>query len=159
MPRIYEVTFENVTVSAAQTLVSLTIAAGVRTVKVKRMRVGATNTSIPTAQMLQIRARLSSATFTVGSGGAAATPRPVDIGDSAATATARVNDTTTGTTTGAFTVLEETGCHIYAGYDFSYPQGREPVFGGAEAFLFELLSTVSGTCAFSGGVTFEETGG
>jgi hypothetical protein len=159
MPRIYEVTFENVAVSAAQDLVGLTIAAGVRTCKIKRMRVGSTDTSIPTAQMLQIRARLASATYSVGSAGSAQTPRPVDIGDAAATFTARSNDTTKGTTSGAFTIVEETGCHIYAGYDFSYPQGREPVFGGAEGFVFELLSTVSGTVHLSGGVTVEETGG
>lgn len=159
MARIYEVTFENVTVSAAQDLVGLTIAAGTRTCKIKRMRVGATNTAIPTAQMLQIRARLASATYTVGSAGAAGVVKPVDLGDSAATFTARINDTVKATTSGAFTIMEETGCHIYAGYDFSYPQGREPVFGGAEGFVFELLSTVSGTVALSGGVTVEETGG
>jgi hypothetical protein len=158
MPRTYEVTFENVSVSAAQDLVSAKGGAA-RTVKVKRMRVGATNTSIPTAQMLQIRASIASATLTAGSGGTAPTPRPVDLGDAAATFTARANDTSKATTTGAFTIVEETGCHIYAGYDFSYPQGREPVFGLNEGFVFELLSTVSGTCAFSGGVTFEETGG
>ena len=158
MPRIYEITFENVSVSAAQDLVSLKGGAS-RTVKIKRMRVAATNTSIPTAQMLELRASLASATLTAGSGGTAPTPRPVDLGDAAATFTARANDTSKATTSGAFTILEESGCHIYAGYDFSYPQGREPVFGLNEGFVFELLSTVSGTVNLSGGVTVEETGG
>lgn len=158
MPRIYEITFENVAVSAAQDLVSLKGGAA-RTVKIKRMRVAATNTSIPTAQMLELRASLASATLTAGSGGTAPTPRPVDLGDAAATFTARANDTSKATTSGAFTIVEESGCHIYAGYDFSYPQGREPVFGLNEGFVFELLSTVSGTVNLSGGVTVEETGG
>lgn len=159
MSRTYEVTFENVAVSAAQDLVGVTIAAGPRTCKIKRMRVGAADTAIPTAQMLQVRARFLPATFTAGTGGAAATPRPVDAGDAAATFTARTNDTSKATTSGTAATLEETGCHIYAGYDFSYPQGREPVIGGGEGFVFELLSTVSGTVHLSGGVTVEETGG
>ncbi len=158
MPRTYEVTFENVAVSAAQDLVSIAGAAG-KTVQIKRARVGATDTAIPTAQMLQIRCRLASATFAAGSGGAAATPRPDDLGDAAASATGRVNDTTKATTSGGFTVVEETGAHIYAGYDYTWPQGREPLVGPSEGFVFELLSTVSGTVHLSGGLTITEMGG
>lgn len=158
MARIYEVTFESILVAAPQDLVAM-LGAATRTVRVKRARVGASDTAIPSAQMLAIRCRLASATFSLGSGGSAATPRPVDLGDVAATFTAHINDTTKGTTSGAFTIVEENGCHIYQGYDYSWPQGREPIIGPTEGFVFELLSTVSGTVHLSGGLTLEETGG
>lgn len=156
--RTYDVSFENVTVTAAQDLTAIIGAAG-KVLKIKRMRVGATNTSIPTAQMIQIRARFLPATVTNGSGGTAPTPRPLDPGDAAASFTARVNDTTKASSSGTATIMEETGVHIYAGYDFTYPQDARPTIGPSEAFVFELLSTVSGTVALSGGVTVEETGG
>ena len=158
MPRTYDVSFENVAVSAAQDLVTIIGAAG-KIVKIKRMRVSATDTSIPTAQMLQLRARFLPATVTNGSGGSTPTPRPLDPGDAAASLTAHANDTVKSTTSGTATTLEESGCHIYAGYDFTYPQDARPTVGPSEAFVFELLSTVSGTVHMSGGVTVEEHGG
>jgi len=157
--RTYDISFEGVSVSAAQDLVAVLGPTGARVARIKRARVGCTNTSIPTAQMLEIRCRLASATFSVGSGGSTPTPRPLDIGDAAATVTAGANLTTKSTTTGSFTVIEETGVHAYAGYDYTWPADARPTIGPSEGFVFELLSTVSGTVNLSGGVTVEEVGG
>lgn len=157
MGRIYDISFENVTVSAAQDLCTA-LSAAAKSIKLHRARVGATNTSIPTAQMMQLRVRAASATLTVGSAGAAATARPFDPGDTAYGGTARTNDTVKATTSGAFTILEEIGVHIYQGYDYTWPQDARPVVNLAGGFVFELLSTVSGTCAFSGGIRIEEIG-
>jgi hypothetical protein len=156
MGRVYNVTFSGVAVAAAQDLVQIKGAAG-KMVRVLRAWVAATDTTAPTAQQLQLRARLLPATVTDGSGGTAPTPAKVDPGDAAASLTALVNNTTKATTSGTAIVLEENGCHVFSGYDFAFP--RPPVVGPGESFVFESLSTPSGTLHLSGGVTVEELGG
>lgn len=155
MPRTYTCSFENVTITAAQDLISVKGSTG-KTCKIKRIWLGATNTTLQTAQSLRIRCRYLPATVTAGSGGGAVTPQALDPGDAAASATARINDTVQATTSGTAVVLMTQGVHNYAGLDYPFP--NPPVIGLNEQFTFELLSTVSGTCAFSGGVEFEETG-
>lgn len=157
MSRQYDINFENVTVTLPQDLSSVLGVAG-KVLRLVRARVGMTNTAIATAQGLQLRVRMATATLTLGSGGTAATPRPLDPGDTAEAGTARVNDTTKATTSGAFTILEETGVHIYTGYDYTWPSDARPSIGGAGGFVFELLSTVSGAVALSGGIRVEEIG-
>jgi hypothetical protein len=156
--RTYDVSFEQVAVTAAQDLVTILGAAG-KICRIKRVRVSATDTSIPTAQMLSLRERYLPVTVTAGAGGSTPTPRQLDPGDAAASVTAHANDTTKTTTNGTALVVNEIGCHIYAGYDYTYPPDARPIVGPSEAFVFELLSTVSGTVHLSGGVTVEEMGG
>lgn len=147
--------FENVTISAAQDLISVKGSTG-KTCKIKRIWLGATSTTLQTAQSLRLRARFLPVTVTAGSGGGAFTPAPVDPGDSAAGATARINDTTGATTNGTAVVLGTWGVHNYAGLDWVFT--TPPIIGLNQQFTFDLLSTVTGTCAFSGGCEFEETG-
>ena len=156
MPRTYAVTFENVTVSAAQDLVAIIGAAG-KMCRIKRAKVSTTDTTLPTSQMLQVRCRFLPATVTNGSGGSTPTPRPMDTGDAAASFTAHSNDTSKATTSGTAITLEENGFHAYQGYDnvFEAP----PTVGPSESFVFELLSTPTGTVHMSGTVIVEEMGG
>lgn len=156
MPRRYAVAFENVAVSAAQDLFQIKGAAG-KMLKIIAIKLGATNTTLPTAQMLQTRGRFLPVTVTDGSGGSTPTPRPLDPGDAAASFTALANNTTKATSTGTVTVQHEAGVHIYAGEDYTFPD--PPCVGPSETFVYELLSTVSGTCNFSGKVIVEEIGG
>ena len=156
MPRNYAVTFEAVSVSAAQDLIQLTGAAG-KIIRPIRAWVKATNTTLPTAQMLETRCRFLPATVTPGSGGTTPAKVPLDPGDAAASFTALANNTSKATTNGTATVLDEGGDHIYSGYDNTFVV-RTPI-GPSEAWVFELLSTVSGTVNLSGGVIVEEIGG
>lgn len=156
MGRRYTVTFENVTISAAQDLVALKGSTG-KTCRVRRAWFGMTNTTLQTAQGMRLNVKYASATLTLGSGGSAPTPRPMDPGDAAASFTCRVNDTTQATTSGAFVNLEPDGIHNYGGEKMNWGNDG-PAFGLNEGVILELLSTVSGTCAFSGGVEVEETG-
>lgn len=156
MPRPYEVTFENVLVSAAQDLVTILGATG-KICRILRAWVTSVDTTLVTSQQIQLRGRFLPATLTAGSGGTTPTPRPTDPGDAAASFTAHVNDTTKTTTSGTATTLEENGCHLYQGFDKTF--ARPPIVGPSEAFVFELLSTVSGTVHMSGGVEVEEMGG
>lgn len=157
MPRVYTASSKFVTVSAAQDLVTVKGSTG-KTCKVRRVWVYMNDTTLQTAQGLRLNVKYASATLTVGSGGSAPTPRPVDAGDAAASFTARANDTTPATTSGSFVDITPAGGHNYAGFDYTWPKGEEPVFGLNEGVVFELLSTVSGTCNFSAGMTVEETG-
>ncbi len=158
MPRIYTVATENVLVAAAQDLMQIKGAAG-KIVKIKRVFVGATNTTLVTAQSLRLRCRFLPATVSDGSGGSAPTPQKVDPGDAAASFTAIANSTTPATTNATAVVLEDAGVHIFAGWDYSWPAGTEPVVGPSESFVFELLSTVSGVVNLSTTIRAEESGG
>ena len=156
MPREYTVVFTAVTVSAAQDLFQIIGAAG-KILRIKRMALSDIDTSLPTAQMLELRARFLPATVSNGSGGSSPTPQPLDPGDAAASFTAKANSTSKATTGGTASVLYSGGCHIYAGIDYSFTV--PPIIGPSESFVFELLSTVSGTCTMSGQIDVEELGG
>lgn len=156
MGRRYTVPFENVTVSAAQDLVSLLPNVGsfpASTAKLLRVWVFCTNTTLPTAQQLSLRVRRLSA-MVVGSGGSAGTEFPDDPGDAAANYTARINDTVKATGTPDWTY--EFGCYLYTGADLVFSDA--PVCNGDSGFVFELLSTVSTPVLLSGGLLFEEIG-
>lgn len=156
MPRTYSVTFEQIAVSAAQDLVQIKGAAG-KSCRILRVYTNASDTTAPTNQQLALRCRFLPATVTDGSGGSTATPRPMDPGDAAASFTALINNTVKATTSGTAAVLEDNAANIFSGYDYPFP--RPPVIGPSESFVFELLSTVSGTVHLSGGVVVEEIGG
>src|SRR5580698_10257812 len=106
MPRRYKITFESVSVSAAQDLIQVSGAAG-KMVRILRCGVGATDTSLPTAQMLSLRQRFLPTTVTNGSGGTTPTVTKVDPGDAGAILTALANNTTKATTNGTALVQDE----------------------------------------------------
>jgi hypothetical protein len=156
MPRVYVVAFEAVAVTAVQDLIQITGAVG-KIVRPIRAWVKATDTTLPTGQMLSTRCRFLPATVTNGSGGTTPTIGKTDPGDAAASFTAMANNTTKATTSGTAVVVDESGDHIFSGYDNTLVV--RPPIGTTEAFVFELLSTVSGTVHLSGGVLVEEMGG
>ncbi len=156
MPRTYEVSFEGVAVSGATNDLIAIIGGALKMLRIKRVKWGCTDTSLATGQNLSTRCRILPPTVTNGSGGTTPTPRPVDPGDAAATFTAHANDTTKATTSGTAIIEDEDGSHLFAGYSFSFP--NPPVIPPTSCFVFELLSTVSGTVHLSGLVEVEEMG-
>ena len=155
MARRYTVTFEGVTVTAAQDLVAILGGTG-KTCRIIRQWWGCADTTLATGQNLSVRGRVLPATVTPGSGGSTPTPRPLDGGDAAATFTAHVNDTSKTTSSGTVRIVEENGSHLFAGYALSFP--APPIVEPTAAYVFELLSTVSGSITLSGGVEVEEIG-
>lgn len=155
MARQYQVLFEAVAVSAAQDLVAIPGTA--KLMRILRCWVGCTDTAVATGQMLQLRARLATAAFAVGSGGTTGlTPTKIDNGDAACTCTtAGTNNTTPAT--GTFTKVYENGVHLYQGDVWQCPVPL-PFIATTQGFVWELMSTVSGTVHLSGGVLFEEIG-
>ena len=160
MARTYAVTFENVAVSAAQDLFEIKGASG-KMLEIIGFKIGATDTTIPTAQMLQIRGRFMPATVTSGSGGSSPTPAKTDPGDASASFTAGANNTSKATTSGTAIVQYENGVHIFNGEDVAFDgvQFPRPVVGPSESWVLELLSTVSGTVHMSASIWVRETGG
>ena len=156
MPRLYSVQFQNVAVAAVQDLFQINGAAS-RTLRVLRVEVGATDTSLPTSQMVSYSASWFAAAVTPGSGGTTPTPQKTDPGDAAPTFTAAANNTTGASTSGATAIVWSGAQHIYNGLDETFTQ---PVLvGPGEAFVLKLLSSVSGTVHRSGTVWVEEIGG
>lgn len=156
MPRTYRVTFEKVTVSAAQDLMQIKGASG-KMLFIKRQWVNAVkDTALPTAQMLTIRSRLLPSTVTDGSGGSSPTPRPVDPGDAAATFTAKANNTTQATTSGTAATVFEGGDHVYSGHEHTFD--KPPIVPSSTSFVFELLDAPAAAVILSGGVEVEEVG-
>jgi hypothetical protein len=156
MARRYAVSFEEVACSAAQDLLQINGAAG-KMLRILSVSVAMADTSPPTNQQFGLRARFLPATVTNGSGGSSPTPQPYDPGDSAASFTAKANNTSKATTNGTASVLLEDGCNAFSGYLYMFPS--PPVVGPSEAFVWELLSTPTGTPHLSGTAVVEEMGG
>lgn len=155
MPRTYSVTFENVAVSAVQDLVQVKGATG-KMLRVLRAWAKSADGTAPTNQQLRLRCKVMTATVTDGSGGSSPTPAPLDQGDSAATFTAKANNTTQATTSGSTSVVDVDGPNVFGGYDNAFL--RPPTVASGQSFVFELLAAPSGTVHLSGGVTVEEIG-
>ena len=158
MGRIYRLTFPSTLVSAPQDLVFLPGATG-KMIRILHRWVGATDTTLVTAQSIELRERLLPATVTAGTGGVTGvTPSKTDFGDATCSVTsAGTNNTGKATTSGTALVLWDVGVHLWNGYDDDV-DAPYPV-GPGEAYVFELLSTVSGTVHLAGGIEFEEIGG
>jgi hypothetical protein len=156
MGREYSVTFEKVSVSAAQDLVQIKGASG-KILRIRRQWVADADVTAPTNTALALRSRFLGATVTDGSGGSSPTPKPFDPGDAAASFTAKANNTTQATSTGTVNILEENACNVFAGYDYMFP--FPPIIGPSESFVFELIDTPGATLVLSGGVVVEELGG
>ena len=124
---------------------------------IRRALVFCPDTTLATGQNLSLRARFLPATVTVGSGGTTGiTPSKNDPGDAACSSTTcATNNTTQATTSGTAVILGTWGAHLYAGSD----QPFDCPIGPSEAYVWELLSTVSGTVKLSGMVEFDEFGG
>lgn len=158
MPRRYPVTFERVSVTVAQDLVQVKGAAG-KTLRIISQRCKPADGTLPTAMNLAFRGRFLPATVTDGSGGSSWSGGPYDPGDSAASFTAKLNNTTKATTSGTPIVNTEGGEHEFNGYEKVYPVGEQPVVGPSESYVFELLNAPAATAVLSGEVIVEESGG
>lgn len=154
MGRIYKIPIASATIgTAVQDIFSVKGALG--GLKLHEIHLGSSNVA---AAVLRVRLRRASATITLGSGGSAGTLPPVDPNDAAATATARLNDTTQATTSGAFTTIWETYWDTVLPFDYlPVPEHREMcVLNGG--FVFDLPATVTAVVS-AGRVVVEEMPG
>src|SRR5258708_25811856 len=131
--RPYSIQFNNGSISAVQDLIALYCGANMAC-ELNGIVLGQITGT--TVQNLRISVRRLPAIVTSGSVGAAATPQKLMRGDSAATATARTNDTTQATTSGTAALLHEDVFNTVNGYQFFWPPNVSPVIGPSEAGIF-----------------------
>lgn len=120
-----------------------------------------TDTTLATGQDLSLRSQLLPATVTNGSGGTGSlTPSPVDPGDAAcSSSTNLINSTTQAATSGSAVNMFNGGCHLYQGHYKNFEaEDACPIVISGTAFVFGLLSTVSGTVNLAGRLLVEELG-
>jgi hypothetical protein len=97
------------------------------------------------------------ATVTSGSGGAAATPQPMDSADAAAGAACEVNNTTVATTTGTAITLAEHGWNIRGPFEQWYPDANmRPKAKQGEALLVRCQTTAADDISGQGVFYLEE---
>lgn len=153
--RIYSVIFENVTLTAAgtdQDLFAITPAAQkpVKFLGLTLDNVGGT-ADAGDAQEEDVRLAVIRGHATVGSGGAAATPRPLNSSvDTAAGFTARTNDTTL-TSAGTPVTLNALGWNVRIGLREFWPDELQPGASVTDVtMVVRMLSTLADDLPASG---------
>lgn len=153
MGRFYSISFEDVSVSAAQDLINITSTA---TMAFKLWRIELGQRSLTTWEAKPIRIRRFPATVTAGSGGSAQTPAPMINGDPAATITARKNDTTAMTTSGTAVTLLTREFEFLNGLVIVFTPMEAPTFTISQGCAINLPTAPSGATSMSMTVIVEE---
>jgi hypothetical protein len=102
-----------------------------------------------------LRLRIRSGQTTVGSGGTAPTPIPVDTGDAAASFTSRINDTTQAVS-GTIVVHAELGWNIRVDKDWWLPPPYQFTFLGARRWTVEIPAAPADSLTIGGTLWVEE---
>jgi hypothetical protein len=133
--RVYSVNFDGVSVSAVQDLIGVYAGASMA-FEVHSITLGQiTATAVGN---LRIALKRLPATVTSGSGGSAVTPQKTNYGDAAATVTARSNDTTVATSSGAVSVVKPDVYNVINGYQWIFPHEDRPIFQPSQACILSL---------------------
>jgi hypothetical protein len=148
---MYSVIFENVSVAAAQDLFEIQPADDKPVVLHAVFVSGCTS---ETSEQLRFTVKRITTSFASGSGGSAPTPTPLIAADTAAGATAEVNNTTPATGTAA--TLHAEGGNLVNGWSFIPTPEMRPSFKQAEALVVKLEAAPSASTPCSGTLYFEE---
>jgi hypothetical protein len=153
MGRVYSVSFQGVTVAAAQDLIAV-LAGASMPFDVHGFSIGQiTGTS---SMNLRVRLRRLPATVTLGSGGSTPTPRPMIPGDAAASVTAHANDTTQASSGGTILDLYAGAFNTLNGMDFWFPPSLRPRIGLSQAAALTLDAAPAAAMTTSGTMFIEE---
>ena len=153
MGRIYEISFQNVSISATQDLFNIAATSGMA-FALHEIQLGQiTQTSV---ENLQISLRRFTATVTNGSGGGAATPQKHTSGDAAATVTARINDTVVATTNGTATVIRPDTFSLLNGYFYLPAPEDRIIIAPSQNLIIRLDSAPAAARTMSGSAVIEE---
>lgn len=153
MSRVYSVSFADVSVSATQDLINLTCTASMG---IRILRIEGGQRSLSSWEAKPILVKNFPATVTAGSGGAAATPRPLRTTDAAATFTARVNDTTPMTSSGTATTLLTREFEFLNGFLWVPTPKEELVATISQGLNINMPTAPSGATSMSWTVIVEE---
>ena len=145
--RVYAVPFKNFSVAGAQDIVGI-YAGSAKALEIHEIRLG--QTTITTAAQLRLTLRRLPATVTSGAGGGTVTPVPQNKNDTAASFTARFNDTTPASTSGTALDYTPDVWNLVNGYDMLYAPEDRPVLNPNEAFIVSLDQAPSQSINCSG---------
>lgn len=151
--RTYTVNVRGVSVSAIQDFVSIYAGSGGASIEIVGHNIGPCNTTV---EILQVSGKILPATVTTGSGGTSATPVADNRGDAAATATARINDTTQASSSGTVVYAYTDDLNEVNGLPFFYPENSRPKIQASQAFVLAIETTPGGARTMSGWVKFRE---
>lgn len=153
--RIYTVSFQNVTISAAQDMIMVK-AGSSNPIALTSVNIGQiTGTAVANQR---IRIQMLPATVTNGSGGGAGTISKWIASDAATSATARINDTSQATSGGTIIDIWDDQWNIVNGFLWVPPiPTRPPVAAVSAAFRVSLDSAPS-SLVTNMTLTFEELG-
>lgn len=157
--RAYVIEFHGVSVTAQQDLIYIKPAADKPCIiEYAKLSVSGLNADAGDAQeeLYDIEVIRVPATVTVGSGGGAFTPNPLATNDAAAGFTARINDTTKATTSGALKVLDAGGMNSRTDYIYLPLPEHRPMVANAEAIVLRLNSTPADAILLSGTMIVRE---
>lgn len=157
MGRIYTASFDDVSISAAQTLISVatgTAAAYLEMVVAVHM-VTLGQRTLTTWEAKPLRFIRTSGSYTTSSGGSAPTPRPLNFGDPAATATCRANDTTPASGGTGVTLITDEWV-LLNNYLWLPPPEDRIILAPGQSLQIYLPTATSGATSASGAITFEE---
>lgn len=155
MTRRYAVVFEGVAVTATQDFFELTPADDKPVRLLGLMLSQSSDTSDAAEEFLRIKVIRGHATS--GSGGSSFTPVPLSPADTAAGATAEINNTTIASTGTAVDVLADT-FNIRSGYAFWWTPETTPVCSEANGvrLVVRLMAAPADSLTMSGTLYFEE---
>jgi hypothetical protein len=151
--RTYNIVFRGVSVSAAQDLCTATATSGMA-LEVVSVTLG--QISLTTVEALPISIKRLSATVTAGSSGSSFTPTKDTPTDPAATFTARINDTTQATSSGATDYLHPDVFNEVNGYQWIWPERARPSCKPSEALIFSLDGAPGSARTMSGSMKVRE---
>lgn len=159
--RIYTVTFENVSVSAAQDLFEIQPADD----KVcyflgfSLSNVGGTaDAGDAQEELLRLNVRRIAATATSGSGGTAPTPRLIAPSGAAAGFTAEVNNTTVATSSGTIEDIHCDGWNVRVPYRYEWQPECRPAFIQSVFGVVRLVAAPADAVSVSGTLYVGEVG-
>lgn len=155
--RLYTVEFENVSVTTAAGDQELFYIAPVTNIPVMVHALYIDQISdVGDAQEEVLRYRIIRGHTTVSSGGASASPRPLKAGDSAASFTARTNDTTIASA-GTAVNLHSGGFNVRVGLPLIWTPETRPVVSAAQgSIVVRLMAGPADDLTMSGTLYVEE---
>lgn len=154
MGRVYEASFNEVSVSAVQDLFMLQTTSGMAC---KILEVAFDQKSTSTLAFYGLVFRRFSGSYAAGSGGSSATINKHNFGDAGATCTVGVNETTpTAISSGAQANIRNDVFNIINGYEYFWPQDKEIIMAPSQAFCVYLEDAPGSAINISGALVFEE---
>lgn len=151
--RFYTISVADVAVTAAQDIINITATANMA-FKLWRVELG--QKTLTTWEAKGIIIKRFPATVTAGTGGSAATPRPMNNGDSAAVVTARINDTTPMTTNSTAVTLMARDWEFLNGFIWVPMPDERPVIAPSQGLNINLVTAPSASMTVSGFAVIEE---